>query len=217
MFISFEGGDGAGKTTQINALAAQLEAQGRRVLCLREPGSSPGAEAIRNLLLNGAPDRWVAVEELFLFSAARHELVRTKIKPALAGGTVVLCDRFADSSAVYQGRAGGLAPDILEVVEALATGGLRPDLTFLIDVPPHLGLARADQRLQQQGDQDQDQAEARFEGKDALYHQAVRQAFLDRAAQFPQRFRLIDGAQAREAVAQDVWQAFVAFQAGHAQ
>ncbi|MGB0718265.1 MAG: dTMP kinase, partial [Alphaproteobacteria bacterium] len=108
MFISFEGGEGTGKSTQIRRLAGFLERRGKSVVVLREPGGAPGAEAIRTLLLNGDPDRWDAIEELLLFSAARHELVRTKIKPALEQGSWVLCDRYADSSAVYQGRAGGV-------------------------------------------------------------------------------------------------------------
>ena len=116
MFITFEGGEGAGKSTQIARLADRLRAHCQQVLCLREPGSSQGAEAIRDLVLNGAADRWHAVEELFLFSAARHELVRTKIKPALESGAIVLCDRFADSSAVYQGRAGGVDTTALQTI-----------------------------------------------------------------------------------------------------
>ena len=202
MFITFEGGEGAGKTTQIKRLERHLSDQGREVICLREPGGSRGAETIRNLVLNGAIDRWSAVEELFLFSAARHELVRTKIIPALDKGLVVLCDRYADSSAVYQGRAGGVPQTALHVIENLATQGLQPDLTFLIDIPVEIGLTRAHKRI---ADLKFKQNEGRFEGKTFKFHEDVRHAFLGRAAQFPHRFRVINGAQGIEEIGADIW------------
>ena len=202
MFITFEGGDGAGKSTQINLLAEQLRTQGREVLTLREPGSSKGAEAIRTLVLNGDSNRWHAVEELFLFSAARHELIRTRILPALRIGVTVLCDRFADSSAVYQGRAGGIKPLALQSIEDLATQGLQPDVTFLIDVPVDIGLARAKSRVAGKiaGSQ-----ESRFETKDRTFHEDVRSAFLQRAATFPERFQCIDGTKDINLVAAQIW------------
>lgn len=189
MFISFEGGEGTGKSTQIRRLAGFLERRGKSVVVLREPGGAPGAEAIRTLLLNGDPDRWDAIEELLLFSAARHELVRTKIKPALEQGSWVLCDRYADSSAVYQGRAGGVPEEILQAVEDLATGQLTPDLTFLLDLPVEVGLARASSRIAGQSDEN---SEARFEAKDKNFHESVRAAFLSRAVTFSERFCVID-------------------------
>lgn len=202
MFITFEGGEGAGKTTQIAHLANRLRQAGHEVLTLREPGSAPGAEAIRDLVLNGPVERWDAAEELMLFSAARHELVRTKIKPALQAGAMVLCDRFADSSAVYQGRAGGIAPDTLQTIEDLAVQGLQPDLTLLIDVPVALGLSRAGKRIDAVKD---GQGEGRFEDKDLNFHEAVRAAFLDRAAQFPKRFHVLAGDQEEGALADQIW------------
>ncbi len=201
MFISFEGGEGAGKTTQIRLLADFLENQGVPLVQVREPGGSAGAEAIRALVLSGAPDRWDGVEELLLFSAARHELVRTTIQPALAEGRWVLCDRYADSSAVYQGRAGGVPEADLRAIETLATGGLQPHITFLLDLPVTTGLARAGHRL---AGQRSGLDEARFEGKDLGFHAAVRDAFLDRAKAFEDRFRVLDGTQAVEQLAAQI-------------
>ena len=197
MFITFEGGDGVGKTTQIRHLATRLERSGREFVALREPGSTPGAEAIRRVLLNGSVDRWDAAEELLLFSAARHELVRRSIKPALERGAIVLCDRFADSTAVYQGRAGGIAAGRVQAIEDLAVQGLDPDLTFLIDLPVPLGLVRAGKRKAKD--------ESRFEDKDLRFHEAVRTAFLDRAKQFPERFSVLDGREDEEVLAAQIW------------
>ena len=208
MFISFEGGEGAGKTTQIERLSNRLIEMGYEVVRLREPGSSEGAEAIRDLVLNGAVERWHPVEELFLFSAARHELVRRKIRPALRAGKIVLCDRFADSSAVYQGRAGGVAEAALATVEGLATEGLMPDLTFLIDIPVAAGLARATARIESL---QTDQAEGRFEGKDRAFHEDVRQAFLDRAKAHASRFRIVQGDQSVEELAAQIWSELLRF------
>lgn len=203
MFISFEGGEGSGKTTQVQALKSHLNARGLGVQTFREPGGAAGAESIRDLVLNGPVDRWHAVEELFLFSAARHELVRTAIQPALAAGDWVLCDRFADSSAVYQGRAGGVAPASLQAVEDLATQGLQPHRTLLIDVPVEVGLARAGHRIAGRvGAQKED----RFEGKTRDFHESVRQAFLERAATWPERFVVVDGNQDAEDVSAAIWQ-----------
>lgn len=199
MFITFEGGEGTGKTTQIARLKQHLENSGHRVSTYREPGGSGGAEAIRNLVLTGAANRWHAVEELLLFSAARHELVRTAIQPDLAAGKLVLCDRFYDSSAVYQGRAGGIEQGALEVVTALATDGLKPDLTLLLDIDPEIGLARAGKRLAQDTS-----GEDRFENKTLAFHQSVRRAFLDLAAQEPERFATLNADQSPEALAAQI-------------
>lgn len=204
MFISFEGGEGSGKTTQLQALKSQLNTLGLGVQTFREPGGASGAESIRELVLNGPVDRWHPVEELFLFSAARHELVRTAIAPALAAGDWVLCDRFADSSAVYQGRAGGVAAASLQAVEDLATQGIQPHKTILIDVPVEIGLARAERRI---SGMDAGQKEDRFEGKTTAFHNSVRQAFLDRAKQFPSRFIVIDGSEDADKVSEAIWQA----------
>ncbi len=201
MFISFEGGEGAGKTTQIGLLAEFLKYQGVSSIQVREPGGSAGAEAIRALVLSGAPDRWDGMEELLLFSAARHVLVRTTIRPALAAGHWVLCDRFADSSAAYQGRAGGVLDQDLRAIEALATGGLQPHITFLLDLPVATGLARAKRRLAGQRSKGD---EARFEGKDYQFHSTVRDAFLSRAKEFRDRFRVLDGTLTVEEIANQI-------------
>ena len=204
MFITFEGGEGTGKTTQIALLQQRLIGQGHRVATYREPGGSPGAEAIRDLVLTGTTKRWHAVEELLLFSAARHELVRTAIQPDLKAGKLVLCDRFFDSSFAYQGRAGGIAEQALNTITALATNGLKPDMTLLLDLDPNLGLARAGKRLAHES-KAATKGEDRFENKTRLFHHAVRQAFLDLARREPARIKVLNANQSSKALAEEVW------------
>lgn len=192
-FLSFEGIDGSGKSTQARLLAESLRALGRSVTLTREPGGSAGAEEIRRLVLTGDPDRWSPETEILLFTAARRDHLEKTILPALARGEVVITDRFADSTRMYQGlRAGGMA-DTVDRLHALMIGR-EPDLTFLIDIDPAVGLARARARA---GD------ELRFEDMGLDTQRRMRDGFLDLAAQHD-RFRVIDGSRDPETVAADV-------------
>lgn len=194
MFLSFEGIDGSGKSTQARLLADHLRAQGRDVVLTREPGGSPGAEEIRALVLQGDPDRWSAETEILLFTAARRDHMERTILPALEAGKVVICDRFADSTRMYQGLSRGDLRGIVDELHRLMIGR-EPDLTLLIDMDPATGLARAKGR---QG------TEERFEDFGAGLQEKMRAGFLALAQEFPQRFRVIDGARPVDTVAQDV-------------
>jgi len=196
-FITFEGGEGAGKSTQLRRLAARL-APGREVVATREPGGSPGAESIRDLLVNGAADRWSPVTETLLMYAARRDHVERVITPALARGAWVVCDRFADSTRAYQGAAGGTDPLLISSLETYVLAGVRPDLTLILDLPTEAGLARAGGR----GD-----AESRFQSKGVAFHERLRAAFLDIARAEPDRCAVIDAAQDEDTVAAAVWEA----------
>ena len=199
VFISFEGGDGCGKTTQLRLLAEALEGAGREVVATREPGGAPGAEEIRRLVLKGEPGRWSAISELLLFNAARRDHLERTIRPALARGAVVLSDRFADSTRVYQaaGREDGAGAPA-EMVEALhdLVIGTEPDLTLILEISPDEGVARAHARME--GDAG---AESRFETFGGDFHARVRDGFHALAAAHPGRCRLIDASGAPEAVA----------------
>ncbi|MBR9841298.1 dTMP kinase [Salipiger thiooxidans] len=194
LFISFEGIDGSGKSTQARLLAEQLRGDGQEVVLTREPGGSPGAEEIRALVLQGDPDRWSAETELLLFTAARRDHLERTIQPALARGATVICDRFADSTRMYQGLSRG---DLRAAVDALHERmiGVEPDLTILIDMDPAAALPRAKARAT---------AEERFEDFGLPLQEKMRAGFLALAAEFPDRFRIIDGNRAPEAVARDV-------------
>ncbi|MBT5930651.1 MAG: dTMP kinase [Rhodobacteraceae bacterium] len=193
-FISFEGIDGSGKTTQLELLAEQLRTEGHQVLLTREPGGSPGAEEIRTLVLQGDPDRWSAETELLLFTAARRDHLERTILPALAAGKIVLCDRFADSTRMYQGLSRGDLRQAVDTLHALMIG-TEPDLTVLIDINPALGLRRAKSRHG---------TEERFEDFGESLQAHMRQGFLTLAAEQPHRIRLVDGDRSIEEVAQDV-------------
>lgn len=194
VFISFEGGEGAGKSTQIRRLRTLLAARGHDVLVTREPGGSAGGEAVRHVLLSGAAETYGTRMEAILFAAARSDHVEQVIRPALAAGKVVLCDRFLDSSRVYQGVTGNLDRDFVERLQRIAVNGLYPDLTLVIDVPAEIGLARASRRNAADGPD-------RFE-KDALEtHEKRRLGFLDIAAAEPARCRVIDGTLSEDAIA----------------
>ena len=198
-FITFEGGEGAGKSTQLRRLAAgltdRLSGSGRGVVATREPGGSAGAEAIRSLLVEGAADRWSAMAETLLLYAAREDHMRRTIRPALAEGAVVLCDRFADSTRAYQGAAGGVDPAMLDALEAAVLGDTRPDLTLILDLPAATGLHRAIGR---------GGAEARFESKGLEFHERLRAGFLAIARAEPARCAVIDADRTVEAVAADI-------------
>jgi dTMP kinase len=191
--ITFEGGEGAGKSTQIERLAAALRAACRTVVVSREPGGTVGAEAIRELLLNGPPERWLPLGETLLLLAARLDHVERRIRPALAAGQWVLCDRFGDSTRVYQGIAGSVGIEVVDRLQQATIGDLAPDLTLILDVPVEIGLARRGAA-----------AANRFEHKGQAFHQRVREGFLRLAAAEPGRFRVIDGARDVDAVTSDV-------------
>lgn len=191
-FVSLEGGEGAGKSTQARALAAALRARGIEVVETREPGGSEGAEAIRRLLLEGSGDRWTMEAEALLFAAARADHVAKTIKPALAAGKWVLCDRFLDSSVAYQGGAGGLGLDRIRALHGFGSGGFLPERTLYLTLPPEEAAHRAAVR-------DRDGAD-RIGGRDAAYHAAVASAFETIAAAEPVRVRRIDARGAPEEV-----------------
>ncbi len=191
VFITFEGGEGAGKSTQLRRLSERLAARGREVVATREPGGSPGAEALRALLVEGAADRWSPMSETLLLYAARADHLERLIQPALARGAVVISDRFADSTRAYQGAAGGVAPGFIDALERAVLGETRPDLTLILDLPAERGLARAAGR---------GGAEARFESKGLGFHQRLRDGFLAVAAAEPDRCVVIDADQPLDAV-----------------
>jgi dTMP kinase len=190
-FITFEGGEGAGKSTQIGLLAAALTAAGIPVQTTREPGGSPGAEQIRELLVTGAGDRWDAMTEALLHFAARREHLRSVVWPTLAAGQWVLSDRFADSTMAYQGYGHGLGREPIEQLYDLVVGKFTPDLTLILDVPVALGLDRALARRD---------GEDRYEGLDGAFHERLRQGFREIAEREPHRCVLIDGSGAVESV-----------------
>ena len=200
LFLSFEGIDGSGKSTQAKLLADNLRAMGRRVVHTREPGGSPGAEDIRRLVLEGATDRWSTETEILLFTAARRDHMEKTIRPALARGDVVICDRFADSTRIYQGATRGDLRPMVDQLHALMIGQ-EPDLTILIDIDAAEGLGRAISRPGK---------ELRFEGMGLTLQQTARDGFLA-LAQTEERFRVIDGARAVEVVQADVLAAVVAY------
>jgi dTMP kinase len=197
LFITFEGGEGSGKTTQIQQLKNWIESNLDSVnLCLtREPGGTVEAESIRALLLNGAASKWQPATEAMMMSASRHEHVIHVIEPALSRGDIVICDRFTDSTHVYQGYVGGVDNALLDGLDQLSCQGLVPDLTLLLDMDSNAGLARTIQR---------GNAESRFESKGASFHQKVRQGFVERAEKHPDRIAKIDAARPADAVTKDV-------------
>lgn len=181
-FISFEGGEGAGKSTQIRRLADRLQAAGHDVVVTREPGGSPGAEAIRELLVNGAADRWSPVTETLLMYAARRDHVERVIRPALSRGAIVLCDRFADSTRAYQGAGGDAPASLIASLEDHVLGGTIPDLTLILDLPAEVGLQRAEARG----------GAARFESKGLAFHERLRAGYLEIARREPDRCVVIE-------------------------
>lgn len=182
-FITFEGGEGVGKTTQISLLLRALEAQGFECLVTREPGGTPLGERVRDLLMGGEGERWSASAQALLNMAARDLHIREKISPALGKGEIVLSDRYADSTWVYQGRLGGVSEDFLEVLEKEIVADVRPHLTIVLDLDPEIGLARVKSRG---GETDH------YERAPLAFHKGVRTAFLDRAKKFPERCLVCD-------------------------
>lgn len=194
-FITFEGGEGAGKSTQIRLLSGRLATAGVRHAVTREPGGSPGAEEIRELLVTGSPDRWSPLSETLLFYAARVDHWHKVIRPALDGGTAMLCDRFSDSTIAYQSYAGGMDRKQIETLHALVLAGIEPDLTLVLDLPAEEGLRRAASRAG---------GEARFEAKGQAFHERLRSGFLDIAARHASRCVVVDANRSIDAVSADV-------------
>jgi dTMP kinase len=192
-FWSFEGIDGSGKSTQARLLADALRLTGHEVVLTREPGGSPGAEEIRRLVLEGSTDRWSAETEILLFTAARRDHLEKTIRPALARGAVVITDRFADSTRMYQGISRGDLAQVVDDLHALMIG-VEPDLTFLVDLPAEMGLARAQSRAG---------AEMRFEDMGLALQSQMRSGFLALAAKHP-RFAVIDGTKSQDAIAAQI-------------
>lgn len=196
-FITFEGGEGAGKSTQIRRLEQALADDGFDVLVTREPGGSPGAEAVRHVLLSGAAEPFGAKMEAVLFSAARSDHVEQAIRPAIEAGKIVLCDRFMDSTRVYQGVTGALDPDFVRALERVAVNGMVPDLTLILDLPPEEGMRRAFTRRGSD-------APDRFEKETIDIHRRRREAFLQIAADEPERCVVVDAARPEQSVADEI-------------
>ncbi len=205
-FITLEGGEGGGKTTQATLLAERLRKAGLEVLMTREPGGTPRAEAIREVLLSGRARRFGALGEAVLFYAARESHLELAIRPALEKGTWVVCDRFSDSTRAYQGAAGGVPLSVIGVLDAAVVGTTRPDLTVVFDLPPELGLKRAAERKRQSEkvsspDPDLD----RFETMNLAFHRALREEFLAIAKAEPDRYVAVDASRNMQLVADEVW------------
>jgi len=194
-FITFEGGEGSGKSTQIKLLKDYFQTLGKSVLLTREPGGTPAAEAIRELLLTGHEDKWHKISETLLFQAARVEHVERVIKPALAEGKIVLCDRFVDSTIVYQGICKQLGVEYIEQLHKFTLGDFRPDVTIILDIAPEIGLKRASSRAGN---------ETRFENMNIEFHHNVRTGFLQLAEKNPSRYIIINADQDIDQVHADI-------------
>jgi dTMP kinase len=197
MFITFEGGEGSGKSTQIKLLAERFQSLGKAVVSTREPGGTPDGEAVRTLLVTGEAGRWSAEAEALLNYAARDNHLNKIIRPALASGKIVLCDRFMDSTRAYQGYAGACAFHLIDELERSIVGATKPNFTFMFDLDPVLGLERATK--QGKGKED------RFERMGLAFHQRLREGFLEIAAQNKDRCRVINAADTIENVSQSIW------------
>ncbi|MBX3596354.1 MAG: dTMP kinase [Rhizobiaceae bacterium] len=195
-FITFEGGEGAGKSTQIERLGKKLREKGYRVLVTREPGGSPGAEAVRHVILSGSAEEFGPEMEALLFAAARSDHVEQVIRPAIESGMIVLCDRFIDSSRVYQGVTGNIDKGLMEAIERVAINGMMPDLSIFLDLDAEVGLQRAAARRSAGEGAD------RFEKETIEVHDRRRQAFLEIAASEPERCKVVDAAQDPDATQQ---------------
>ena len=197
-FITFEGGEGTGKSTQVARLVERLRGRDLEVVQTREPGGSQGAEEIRNLALNGDAGRWSPATETLLMFAARSDHLERTIRPALDAGRWVVCDRFADSSRAYQGAGGGTPADFIETLDAAIVGPTQPDLTLVFDLPVEIGLERAFGR---------GLFETRFESKGLEFHERLRRGFLDIAADHPERCVVVDADGEQDTVEARVWAA----------
>lgn len=209
-FITFEGGEGAGKSTQIERLADRLQDAGVSVVVTREPGGSPSAEDIRKLLVSGSPWRWDPITELLLHNAARREHVRNLIKPVLNRGRWVLCDRYVDSTMAYQGYGHGLGREVVQKMHRVITDNFMPDLTLILDLPTEVGLARAKERSTAAHAKPQNgevRREDRYERMAKPFHRRLRRGFLDIAELEPKRCRVINANSGIDTVADDIWAA----------
>jgi dTMP kinase len=198
LFVTFEGGEGAGKSTQIRRLADQLRRRGHDVLMTREPGGSPGAEAVRHVLLSGAAEEFGVRMEAILFAAARNDHVEEVIRPALESGAIVLCDRFIDSSRVYQGVTGNLEPDYIEALQRVAINGVVPDCTLILDLPAEVGLKRARKR-------GANSAPDRFEREEIETHEKRREAYLEIAEAEPERCQVVNAERSEDEIADEIF------------
>jgi dTMP kinase len=194
LFITFEGGDGSGKSTQVELLFKKMQILGVPAILTREPGGTPLGEHISDLLKWSKSVPMVPVAELLLFNASRAQLVETIIRPALAKGVVVICDRFTDSTIAYQSYGRGIPVDTVEEMNSIATGGLQPDLTILVDVPVTVGFGRK-----------KDNKKDRFEDENIVFHERVRNGYLALAQSEPERFLVIDGTTGKDEIAMLIW------------
>jgi len=196
-FITFEGGEGAGKSTQARLLERSLEERGINVVLTREPGGSPGAEEIRSLLVEGEPERWTPLTETLLFLAARSDHIARLIRPSLESGKWVVCDRFSASTLVYQGIARGVGVDTINALQNAIPGMVFPDLTIILDVTPEIGLTRVGTRAED--------IETRFEKFDGKFHDTLRMAFRELSETQEENCVLVDGGRQLEVVADEIW------------
>lgn len=203
LFITLEGGEGVGKTSQISRLKKRFEALGRTVVTTREPGGTPGAEIMRHVLLSGAAEPLGAEMETILFSAARADHVEMIIRPALQTGHVVLCDRFIDSTRVYQGASGKVSMEFLRELEEVVCDGAWPDMTLLLDLDPEIGMERAGARRNKNSDPD------RFEKDELAQQKKRRNAFLKIAKAEPKRIAVIDASGTEKQVSDRIWKAVI--------
>ncbi len=206
LFITLEGGEGAGKTTQINKLAERLTRENFKVITTREPGGTPEGEKIRSLLVRNGTEKWSPLAEVLLILAARVLHVERVVRPALYSGKVVICDRFSDSTLAYQGYGRGVLPETIEQLTRVSLGELKPDLTFILDVDPAVGLKRSTKRMARESNPEL-QAEDRFERMEMEFHQKVREGFLDIARKEPQRCHVVNALESVEAMADSIWSA----------
>ena len=204
-FITFEGGEGAGKSTQARVLATRLSDLGHTVAITREPGGSEGAEAIRHLLVTGEPGRWTPLSEALLHFAAREDHLARTIRPALDRDEWVISDRFVDSTRAYQGVAQGLGDDVIATLSRMIVGDDMPALTIILDLPPEVGLSRARARAAVDKSLPHDHAEDRYERMDIRFHETLRNAFLSIARAEPDRCVVIDAGQGEAEIAQQIW------------
>ncbi|WP_108683517.1 dTMP kinase [Methyloceanibacter sp. wino2] len=198
-FITFEGGEGSGKSTQVNILAERLSRSGRAVFVTREPGGSSAAEDIREVLLSGQVAQFGPLAESVMFAVARADHIENAIQGALQQGQWVICDRFVDSTRAYQGSTGGVPRGLINALEQLTVGAVMPDITFVLDIPAEEGLARVAARAE-------GQELDRFESQELMSHERIRRGFLDIAEEEPGRCVVVDASQPEAMVAEDVWE-----------
>lgn len=199
LFITFEGGEGSGKSTQVLRLAETLRAKGYDVVLTREPGGTPEAEKIRSLLVQNDGGKWAAIEECLLLFAARSHHIRTLIKPAIDAGKIVICDRFTDSTRAYQGYGLGLDINTIETLNETVLNSFDPDLTYLLDIPAPDGLARSTRRLKDEGS-----SEDKYENLDIEFHERLRTGFLELAEKHKQRFCIMNAKNSIDALAKEI-------------